>query len=213
MQEIRHDPINDFRSLPTHPYSIMMYLLLAGLTMVFVGLSFSYLYTRVTMNVEPIKIPLIFLLNTAVLAGSSWMLRKAKVFYTNDNTEGYQRALWGTLILTLVFTYLQFLGWQMLWEENPQLVSERERYGNMRDYVWAISIIHLLHILGGLPFFIIFLYTAYVRMKEPVSVLVYFSDPVKQLRLRLLTLYWQFLDILWLYLMVFFWGNYFIQFK
>jgi cytochrome c oxidase subunit III len=79
----------------------------------------------------------------------------------------------------------------------------------MRDYVWAISIIHFLHILGGLPFFIVFLYTAYTRMKEPVSVLVYFSDPVKQLRLRLLTMYWLFLDYLWIYLIVFFWGNYF----
>ncbi len=202
------DPINDFRSLPTHPYSIMMYLLLAGLTMVFVGLSFAYLYTRVTMNVKPINIPILFLLNTAVLAGSSWMLRQAKTFYLNDNTEGYQKTLWGTLLLTLLFMSLQFWGWKMLWANNPDLAIN----GNMRDYVWAISIIHLFHIFGGLPFFIIFLYTAYVRMKEPVSVLVYFSDPLKQLRLRLLTMYWQFLDYLWLYLMFFFWANYFIQF-
>lgn len=200
--------VNDFRSLPTHPYSIMMYLLLAGLTMIFVALSGAYLYTRFTMGVQPIKIPILFLFNTLVLTGSSWMLRKAKQFYKNDDTGGYQRALWGTLILTLIFIALQFIGWQMLWSENTALL---EKSKVMRDYVWAISIIHFLHILGGLPFFIIFLYTAYTRMKEPVSVLVYFSDPIKQLRLRLLTLYWLFLDYLWIYLIVFFWGNYFLQ--
>ena len=204
--QIMNQRVNDFRSLPTHPYSIMMYLLLAGLTMIFFGLSAAYLYTRVTMGAVPIKIPFLFIANTLVLTGSSWMLRRAKTAYKADDTEGYQQSLWGTFILTLVFMTLQYMGWNMLWAANPNLNNSV-----MVDYVWAISIIHLLHILGGLPFFIIFIVTAYRRMKEPVSVLVYFSDPIKQLRLRLLSLYWQFLDYLWLYLMVFFWGNYFIQ--
>ena len=43
------------------------------------------------------------------------------------------------------------------------------------------------------------------------TVLVYFTDPVKQLELRLLSRYWHFLDYLWIYLMVFFWANFFIQ--
>lgn len=202
-----NNSVNDFRSLPTHPYSIMMYLVLASLTMIFFGLSAAYLYTRFTTvpSVAPIKIPFLFLGNTVVLSASSWALRRAKAFYKADNTEGYQRALWATLLLTLVFMGLQFVAWQMLWAENPNLANS-----NMVSYVWAISIIHFIHILGGLPFFIVFLITAYKRMKEPVSVLVYFSDPMKQLRLRLLTLYWQFLDYLWLYLMLFFWVNYFI---
>ncbi len=184
----------------------MMYLLLAGLTMIFFGLSMAYLYSRFQSGEEPIKVPWIFLFNTIILSGSSWFLRKAKIFYLADDTEGYQRALWGTLLLTLLFMALQYVGWGMLWADNPNI-----SIGNMRAYVYAISIIHLFHIIGGLPFFIIFLYTAYVRMKEPVSVLVYFSDPVKQLRLHLLTMYWRFLDILWLYLIVFFLGNYFLS--
>jgi cytochrome c oxidase subunit III len=200
--------VNDFRSLPTHPYSIMMYLVLAGLTMIFVGLSAAYLYTRITTGEDPIKLPWIFLLNTLVLSGSSWALKKAKSFYLEDNTEGYQRALWATLLLTVVFMFLQYYGWQILMEENKTVLDKSQ---TMRDYVYAISIAHFLHILGGLPFFIIFIVTAYLRMKEPVSVLVYFSDPLKQLRLRLLTMYWFFLDYLWIYLVVFFWANFFIK--
>lgn len=199
--------VNDFSSLRTHPYSIMMYLILAGLTMIFVGLSAAYLYTRVQTGESPIKIPFIFLLNTVVLFGSSWCLKKANVFYEADNTEGYQRALVGTLVLTLLFMALQYWGWHILIKDNPNIFKG----GNMSAYVYAISIIHLLHVLGGLPFFIIFIITAYTRMKEPVSVLIYFSDPLKQLRLRLLTLYWSFIDYLWIYLMAFFWANYFLQ--
>ena len=199
---------NDFRSLSTHPYSIMMYLVLAGLTMIFVGLSAAYLYTRLTTGVEPIKLPIIFLVNTIVLTGSSWALKKSKLFYLDDDTQGYQKALWGTLFLTLLFMVLQYYAWEILLAENPNLSNN----GNMRGYVYAISVIHFLHIIGGLPFFFIFIYTAYMRMREPVSVLVYFTDPLKQLRLNLLILYWKFLDYLWIYLMVFFWGNYFIKF-
>jgi cytochrome c oxidase subunit III len=200
--------VNDFRSLPTHPYSIMMYLVLAGLTMIFIGLSAAYLYTRVTTGVEPIKLPWIFLGNTIILSASSWALKKAKSFYLADDTEGYQRALWATLLLTVLFMVLQYFGWQILMNENKELLFTNK---TMRDYVYAISVVHFLHIIGGLPFFIIFLITAYIRMKEPVSVLVYFSDPLKQLRLRLLTMYWFFLDYLWIYLMVFFWGNFFLK--
>jgi cytochrome c oxidase subunit III len=36
-----------------------------------------------------------------------------------------------------------------------------------------------------------------------VSVLIYFSDPDKRLGLLLLARYWHFLDLLWIYLVLF----------
>jgi cytochrome c oxidase subunit III len=204
--------VNDFRSLPTHPYSIMMYLLLAGLTMLFIALSGAYLYTRFQSGEAPIKIPLLFLINTGVLYGSGWTLKQAKSCYLKDDTEGYKRALLFTVLLTLGFMVLQYVGWGMLKSENPHLFGNTDKPSNMPAYVYVISVIHFFHIIGGLPFFFVFLWKAYTQLKDPVTVLVYFSDPVKQLSLRLLTLYWNFLDYLWIYLMVFFWANYFVQF-
>ena len=198
---------NDFRSLGTHPYSIMVYLLLAGLTMIFVGLSAAYLYTRITTGQPPIKIPLIFIFNTVVLYASSVMFRQAQKKYLIDDTRGYQITLLITVLLTFAFMALQYYGWTILREDNPNLFKG----GNMSAYVYAISVIHVFHIVAGLPFFLIFLWNAFTKLKEPVSVLVYFTDPVKQLQLRLLALYWHFLDYLWIYLMVFFWGNYFVK--
>ncbi|MFM2268382.1 MAG: hypothetical protein RL757_1823 [Bacteroidota bacterium] len=198
---------DDFSSLVTHPYNIMMILLLAGLTMAFLALSGAYLYSRVTNGEPPIRVPIIFVFNTIVLIGSSYALKWAKRCYENDDKQGYQRALVATVALTFAFMALQYVGWGILVNQNVNL-----SVGNMRAYVYAISIIHFVHILGGLPFMILFLITAYRRMKEPVSVLVYFSDPLKRLRLKLLTMYWHFLDILWIYLVLFFYINYFIQF-
>jgi cytochrome c oxidase subunit III len=205
-------PTNDFRSLPTHPYSIMMYLLLAGLTMLFVALSGAYIYTRVQSGETPIKVPFLFILNTVVLYASSWTLKQAKNYYLTDDTAGYKRSLLFTVLLTLAFMGLQYLGWEFLKTENPNLFAKSDKPSNMPAYIYVISVIHFLHIIGGLPFFLLFLWKAQTQLKDPVTVLVYFTDPLKQLYLRLLTLYWNFLDYLWIYLMVFFWANYFIQF-
>jgi cytochrome c oxidase subunit III len=199
--------VNDFSSLRTHPYSIMMYLFLAGLTMIFVGLSFAYMYTRVQTGEPPIRMPLLFLINTVVLYGSSWFLRRAKMMYEADDTEGYQKSLLATVLVIFLFMILQYIGWEMLKADNPNIFKG----GNMSAYIYAISVVHVFHILFGLPFFLLFLYRAYTKMLDPVTVLVYFTDPVKQLELRLLSRYWHFLDYLWIYLMVFFWANYFIQ--
>ena len=199
--------LNDFSSLRTHPYSIMLYLFLAGLTMIFVGLSAAFMYSRFTSHQPPIKIPFLFLLNTLVLYSSSLFLKEAEKKYKLDDTSGYQRMLLLTILATFLFMGLQYVGWEILKEENPKLFEG----GNLSSYVYAISIIHVFHILGGLPFFLVFFYTAIMRMREPVTVLIYFSDPAKQLQLKLLTRYWHFLDYLWIYLMVFFWSNYIIQ--
>ncbi len=197
---------DDFRSLGTHPYNIMMILLLASLTMIFIGLSGAYLYSRFQAGEPPIKIPFIFVFNTFILAGSSVTLDRAKKAYLSDQTLQYQRMLVLTVLLTMLFMVMQYVGWNILLAENPQI-----GIGNMRGYVYAISIIHLCHILAGLPFLLAFLYVAIVRMKEPVSVFVYFSDPLKQLKLKMLSMYWHFLDILWIYLVVFFYVNYFLK--
>ena len=195
--------VNDYRNIRFHPYNIMLILLLAGLSMIFVAVSGAYLYTRYTSGAVPINIPTIFLFNTWILIGSSLTMRRAKHHYENDSTLGYQQMLLATLVLSLLFMGLQFVGWGHLLRDNPNLTVS-----NMAAYIYAVSVLHFIHIVGGIPFLFIFTYVAYLRMKEPVSVFVYFSDPLKRLKLRLLTLYWHFLDILWVYIVLFFYLNY-----
>lgn len=194
--------VNDYRSLSLHPYNIMMVLLLSGLTMLFLGLTGAYLYTRFQFELRPLKVPILFVTNTFILMASSGVLQLAKKAYKADQTERYQLYLLATVVLSITFMTAQYFAWIHMFQQNITLLS-----GNMAAYLYAISILHFIHVGGGLPFLILFLYTAYTRMKDPVSVLVYFSDPHKQLKLRLLSLYWHFLDILWIYLVLFFWIN------
>ena len=150
----------------------------------------------------PIKLPWIFIVNTVILLGSSATMVWAKKCYLNDETENYQQALLYTIILSIVFMISQFFGWRALFSSEIFINSNLSA-----SYLYLISGLHFAHVIAGLPFLILFLRTAKRKMKEPVSVLVYFSDPEKRLKLRLLTIYWHFLDALWIYLILFFFIN------
>lgn len=197
--------MRDEKNYLIHPQQIIVYLLLAGISALFLGFSFAYLYNRIQTGMEPVNLPPLFYFNTFLLVGSSFVLVKAKRFYLDDHTEKYQLMLIIAFVLTLCFLVFQILAWKQLLASNISLT-----HNNLASYMYVISGLHFAHVFGGLPFLGYFIWQSIKHMKEPVTVLIYFSDPAKKRRLNLLTTYWHFLDILWIYLIIFFLGNYLI---
>ncbi|MEL6864357.1 MAG: cytochrome c oxidase subunit 3 [Bacteroidota bacterium] len=193
------------QSFAFHPYNVLLILTLFSITALFLAFSVSYMYSRIETNVPPVELPAIFIFNTLILIGSSGTMAWANRSYRRDETKNYQLALGATIALSLIFMVAQYIGWSQLFQQEIFI-----NHSTTASYLYLISFMHFLHIIAGLPFLVLFLRTAYLRMKEPVSVLVYFSDPEKRLKLRLLTIYWHFLDALWIYLVFFFWINYLI---
>lgn len=199
-------PESDIRqSFSIHPYKIFVGLLIAAIAILFFSLTIAYAYTRVQKGIEPIRVPWIFVINSLLLIGSSISLMQAKKAYQHDNTNQYKRLLLLTILMSLIFMVGQAFGWYHLIESSLPL-----GINNGVSYLYLISGVHFAHILAGLPFLIGFYRTAVIRMVEPVSVLLYFSDPEKKMKLELLSIYWHFLDLLWIYLVVFFGVNSFI---
>ena len=204
MSERQNSPAGP--SLFFHPYNILLTLVLFSVSALFLAFSVAYVYTRLQGDIPPIKIPLLFFINTVLLLASSATMHWAKQCYEKDNTDSYQKALLFTILLSLLFLISQTFAWASLFQQNIFLA-----HSNTASYVYLISGLHFMHVIAGLPFLVLFYKTARTRMKEPVSVLVYFSDPEKRLKLRLLTIYWHFLDALWVYLVLFFWINYMLR--
>ncbi len=193
-------------NLVFHPYNVMLFLLLFGLTLLFLALTFSYTYIRVTMDVPPVQLPWLFLVNTVILLGSSYTMLRAKQRYLEDDTQGYQRNLRHTIALSVLFMLMQGVAWFWLFRINSVGMNSSTTAG----FLYVLSIAHLAHVVAGLPFLIAFYRKARKQMVDPVTVLVYFSDPEKRLKLRLLTIYWHFLDVLWIYLVLFLGVNWLI---
>ncbi len=185
-----------------HPLYILITLVLGSITALFLGFSFAYIYSRLQNGENPVAIPILFYLNTFILLGTSYALVQTKKSYELDQTSRYKLLLWVTLILSIIFLIAQVLAWRQLLEMNVGLTSS-----NLASYLYVISGIHFLHVIGGLPFLIFFIRDAKKRLVEPASVLVYLSDPDKKRKLTVLSIYWHFLDALWIYLIIFFWIN------
>ncbi|TXF89076.1 cytochrome c oxidase subunit III [Neolewinella aurantiaca] len=185
-----------------HPRNVVLMLIMFSLTMLFLALSAAFVYTRIQSDLPPIKLPILFVLNTVILIAGSYTMILAKRAYLADDTKRYVRMLWYTMGLSVLFLGMQCIAWYQLFDQQVYITSD-----NSAGYLYVISGLHFAHVIGGIPFLGFFLYQAGKYMKEPVSVLVYFSDPSKRLNLRLLTMYWHFLDGLWIYLVLFFFVN------
>lgn len=194
------------RNFLIHPSYILMFLLLAGITSLFLGFSGAYLYNRIQQDIPPIKLPSLFYFNTLILITSSIMLKWAKKSYLEDNTEKYKIALISTLVLTLGFLISQIFAWKQLHSSDIFI-----NYNTMASYMYLISGLHFAHVVAGIPFLVMFVSNAVRKMKSPISVLIYFSDMKKKRRLDLFNIYWHFLDGLWIYLVLFFLLNYILQ--
>ncbi len=194
------------RAFLIHPKQIVIILVITAVTALFLAFSASYLYTRVQSGIPPVKLPPLFYYNSLFLIASSATLYLAKKAYLADNTNLYKAYVGGTIGLSIIFLLLQILAWKQMQSMNIFIDAE-----NTGSYLYLISATHFLHVIGGIPFLVVFFINAIRKMKTPVSVLVYFSDPDKKRDLKLLTTYWHYLDVLWIYLVLFFLANYFIQ--
>jgi cytochrome c oxidase subunit 3 len=188
-----------------HPHYIIITLVIAGISSLFLGFTGAYIYNRVQQGVAPVNIPSLFYFNTILIICSSITLIYAKKMYENDDTRMFKTALWVTLILTTTFLMMQLQAWSQLKAANIGLTSS-----TLASYMYLISGLHFAHLVAGIPFLMYFIYVAQRRMVDPVTVLVYFSDPDKKRELNILNIYWHFLDGLWIYLIAFFLINYMI---
>ena len=187
------------RNYLVHPYYILITLVLGSITALFLGFTAAYIYARVQNDLLPVRIPRLFYVNTLFLVGTSYVLIRTKKAYEEDKTALYKRLLWVSLVLSLAFLAAQIFAWAQLRAMNIGLTSSP-----LASYLYVISGVHFIHLVAGIPFLIFFIMDARKRLVEPASVLVYLSDPDKKRKLKVLSIYWHFLDVLWIYLVIFF---------
>lgn len=186
-----------------HPHRIILYLLIGTMSALFLSFTFAYVYTRIQHQVPPVKIPVIFIFNSIILVGASISLHFATQHFKTDQTNQYKHCLLITILLTMFFLIGQVLGWSQLLRQ--ELGANLQ---NGLSYLYLISGLHFVHVLFGLPFIILFYLQLLRKTQDPVNTLLYFADPEKKLMLHIITVYWHFMDILWIYLVTFFAVNY-----
>ena len=173
-----------------HPYKLALWVAMVSLVMMFTALTSAYIVRRAGGNWLEFSIPTIFYVNTLVIVASSLTLHAAYAAFKREAGGAYKNWLVLTFLLGLAFLVLQYFGWEALAAGGIPL-----RINPAGDFIYAISWLHALHVVGGIAALLVTLVLAFAI---PLR-----RTPARQLRVELVLTYWHFVDVLWIYLIVF----------
>ncbi|SFD56108.1 cytochrome c oxidase subunit 3 [Spirosoma endophyticum] len=189
--------MSNFVTKRREPFRFMVWLGIASSVMIFTMLLVAYVIRQTGAGWTDIKLPSVFLVSTLVIILSSFTLNNAIQAFRHERFGSYRTNLATTLVLGTLFIMLQGWGWRQMVRAGIGL--EGNPAGG---FIYIISGIHLLHILIGIIFLAVALAEA-MRRRPYVDSFVYSVNPPNRLKLKLITLYWHFVDILWIGLFVF----------
>lgn len=173
-----------------HPLKMTLWVALASIIMMFTALTSAYIVRQAAGNWLEFSIPNIFYWNTLVIILSSASLQGAYYTFKKEKEKPYKLLLILTLLLGIAFLWLQYIGWQELAAAGVPLKTNPSG-----DFIYTISGLHALHVIGGITVVLVSILMAYAR---PFRL-----SPMRKLRLELSLTYWHFVGILWIYLIIF----------
>ncbi len=176
------------------PYQFMMWLGLAGSSLLFLSLVIISFFRKESIGWEELSMPGAFWLSSLLIFSSSVTLFEAVLAFKTERFKHYRVCLALTFVLGVIFITTQAIGWLELFE-LADAVSDRSSL----SFIYLITGLHFLHILGGLAFLGILL-TEAIRNNSYIDAFVYSVNGPNLIRIRLLSIYWHFVGALWLVL-------------
>ncbi len=181
---------NEYR-VGVNPKKFLVWCVIASITMMFAALTSAYIVRKSAGNWLEFEMPYLFFVSTAVILISSLTLHASYKSFLNNKPEQYRLLLLITFVLGIVFLITQYLGWQQLVSVDIHLNTNPSA-----SFLYIISGLHAAHIIGGVAALTVALTHAY-RLEYKVT-------EKRKNRFEMVTSYWHFVDVLWIYLLIFF---------
>ncbi len=172
-----------------HPHKFTLWVGIGSIIMMFAALTSAYIVKGSLPGWTTVKIPTLFYYSTAVILISSVTMQAALKAFKERNMQLYRRLMTVTAILGVVFIVLQFVGFKQLWATGIRFTGS-----GAGQFLYIIFGLHALHVLGGIVALLVIFFRAYsakIRNYNPVPV-------------EVMSTYWHFVDVLWIYLFIFF---------
>ncbi|MFN8346876.1 MAG: cytochrome c oxidase subunit 3 [Spirosomataceae bacterium] len=177
------------------PFNFMLWLGITGSVLVFTVLLAVYIMRKSAgIYWTDVPLPRLFWVSTLAIVVSSLTLHLANQCFRNDRYPQFRMYISSTLMLGLLFIILQFWGWKQLIEAGISTVNNPSA-----GFIYLLSGLHILHIVLGI---LALSWAVFQSLKNNsyVDAFVFSVNPPNQLKIKLLTIYWHFVDVLWLYL-------------
>ncbi|OJW84995.1 MAG: cytochrome oxidase subunit III [Bacteroidetes bacterium 46-16] len=175
-----------------HPQKFMLWVAMASIVMMFAGLTSAYMVREAQGNWVFYRLPFVFNISTVTIIASSITMALGLRAFKKRQMPRFKALITATLLLGVMFGVLQFIGFNVLYENNIRVDGNPSG-----SFLFIIAGLHLLHILGGIIALLIVFFRAFrTRVK------IYNTTG-----LEIVSTYWHFVDVLWIYLFVFFLAN------
>ncbi len=171
---------------------MMLWFGIVSMVMMFAGLTSAYVVSKNRPDwISDLAMPQSFYWSTIVIFFSSISLIIAERAVKRNNRSVATSGLLGTLGLSFLFIYLQF-------ETFNQLISSGYYFTGSESnvttsFIYVVVLAHLAHLAGGIVVLLVLIYNHFKQR--------YYAGHT--LGLELGTIYWHFVDVLWIYLFLF----------
>jgi cytochrome c oxidase subunit 3 len=184
----QNSKVNDQRK-KIHPHKFTLWVGLGSIVMMFAGLTSAYIVKRDQAGWTGFTIPRVFWYSTAVILVSSLTIQMALRSFKDREMPRYRNLITLTAALGLLFVILQWMGFRHIW--NSGVTFHGSGAG---QFLYVIAGLHAVHVMAGVIALIVMFIRAFsTRFRN------YNSVPVE-----VMSTYWHFVDLLWLYLFIFF---------
>lgn len=174
-----------------HPHKFTMWIATGSICMMFAGLTSAYIVKSNQENFLEFSLPIIFWLSTLVILTSSATMYIALKSFKARMRNRYRLFITLTALLGIVFATMQVVGFLNLENHGIALVGYKSNAA--ASFILVIVGLHALHVLGGVVALLIMFAKAFSsKIKN------YNTTPVE-----VVSIYWHFVDILWIYLLMF----------
>ena len=179
-----------------NPHLLFLCLTLSGSFLVFLFLLAGFNLSYFASSAD-IYVPTAFYISTAFLAASSVLLMRIYNLFRDENMAAMAKTLGLTLILSLAFALSQVVGWTQLYLQQVYLKG-----ASFGSYMYLITGIHLIHILGGMCYLYFMFFSYLSATTDPVKELIIVTNPYQLVKLKMLYYIWLFLDVVWLIIFI-----------
>ncbi|PRP67600.1 cytochrome c oxidase subunit 3 [Nonlabens agnitus] len=169
----------------------MMWFAIASLVMMFAGLTSAYVVSSSRRDWVDIDMPSEFFYSTGVILLSSLTLWLAKNLIKKDNKSAAMIFTIVTFVLGTTFVVMQFMGFNSIIEMGYRFTGAASNVN--ASFIYVIVVAHLAHIVAGLICLLVMTIQT-IRGK-------YTSESL--LGFELGSMFWHFVDVLWIYLLLF----------
>jgi cytochrome c oxidase subunit 3 len=172
-----------------HPHKFTLWVGLGSIIMMFAGLTSAYIVKGSQPEWSTIEMPVVFYYSTITILASSITIQMALKAFKERKMKQYRRLITVTAMLGTLFIALQLIGFNQLWNSGVDFKG-----AGAGQFLYIIFGLHVLHVLGGVITLLVMFIKAYsskIRNYNPVTI-------------ELASTYWHFVDLLWIYLFVFF---------